>query len=84
MDVKSAFLNGILHEEVYIEKLGGFVDPSKRDMVYRLHKKLYGLKQAPRAWYERLHNYLIKIVFKGKMVAVVYISRMDQKRRLYW
>ena len=59
MDVKFAFLNGILDEEVYNEQLEGFVDPNKRDMVYKLHKELYGLKQAPRAWYERLHNDLI-------------------------
>ena len=59
MDVKSAFLKGILDKEVYIEHPEGFVDPNKRDMVCKLHKALYGLKQAPRAWYERLHNYLI-------------------------
>src|SRR5271154_3793705 len=64
MDVKSSFLNGILDEEVYIEQPEGFVDPRKRDMVCKLHKALYGLKQAPRAWYERLHNYLIKIGFQ--------------------
>jgi hypothetical protein len=40
------------------------VDPSKKDMVCKLHKTLYGLKQAPRAWYEILHNYLIKIGFQ--------------------
>ena len=66
MDVKSIFLNGILDEEVYIEQLEGFVDPSKRDMVCKLHKSLYGLKQAPRAWYQRLHNYLIQIGFQRK------------------
>ena len=64
MDVKSAFLNGILDEEVYIEKRRGFIDPDKKDMVCKLHKALYGLKQAPRAWYERLHNYLIQIGFQ--------------------
>ena len=64
MDVKYAFLNGILDEEVYIEQPECFVDPSKRDMVCKLHKPLYGLKQAPRARYERLHNYLIQIGFQ--------------------
>ena len=64
MDVKSAFLNDILDEEVYIEQPKGFVGLNKKDMVYKLHKVLYGLKQAPRAWYERLHNYLIQIDFQ--------------------
>ena len=64
MYVKSAFLNGILDEEVYIEQLEGFVDPNKRDIVFKLHKALYGLKQVPRAWYERFHNYLIQISFQ--------------------
>ena len=64
MDVKSAFLNGILDEEVYIEQPKGFIDPDKRNMVCKLHKALYGLKRAPRALYERLHNYLIQIGFK--------------------
>ena len=63
MDVKSSLLNGILEEEVYIKKLEGFVDSSSRNMVFKLHKVLYGLKQAPRAWYERMHNYLVKIGF---------------------
>ena len=64
MDVKSAFLNGILEEEVYIEQPKGFVDVNNKNMVCRLHKALYGLKQAPRAWYERLHTYLVKIGFE--------------------
>ena len=56
MDVKSAFLNGVLEEEVYIEQLDGFCDLEKSNMVYIIHKALYGLKQATRAWYERLQN----------------------------
>ena len=64
MDMKYAFLNGILDEEVYIEQPEGFVDPNKREMFYKLHKALYCLKQAPRARYERLHNYLIQIGFQ--------------------
>ena len=56
MNVKSTFLNGILEEKFYIEKLEGFVDKNNKDKVSKLHKALYGLKQAPRAWYERLHK----------------------------
>ncbi|KAK0570630.1 hypothetical protein LWI29_004098 [Acer saccharum] len=59
MDVKSAFLNGLLHEEVFVEQPKGFVDPHHPSHVYRLKKALYGLKQAPRAWYERLTLYLV-------------------------
>ena len=54
MDVKSAFLNGFLQEEVYVEQPKGFEDPIHPQYVYKLSKALYGLKQAPRAWYERL------------------------------
>lgn len=64
MDVKSTFLNGILEEEVYIEQLEGFIDENNKDKVCKLHTNLYGLKQAPRAWYERLHNYLVKVGFE--------------------
>jgi hypothetical protein len=60
MDVKSAFLNGILHEEVYVEQPKGFMDPHYPQHVYKLKKALYGLKQAPRAWYERLTTYLLE------------------------
>ena len=64
MDVKSAFLNGELEEEVYVEQPPGFVDPKHPDYVYRLDKALYGLKQTPRAWYETLAQFLLESGFK--------------------
>ncbi|GJT56665.1 retrovirus-related pol polyprotein from transposon TNT 1-94 [Tanacetum coccineum] len=59
MDVKTAFLNGILREEVYVSQPDGFVDPDNPNHVYRLKKALYGLKQAPRAWYDLLSSFLL-------------------------
>lgn len=60
IDVKSAFLNGILEEDIYVEQPEGFVIDGKEDKVYRLHKDFYGLKQAPRAWYSRLDDYFAR------------------------
>ncbi|GJV65819.1 retrovirus-related pol polyprotein from transposon TNT 1-94 [Tanacetum coccineum] len=59
MDVKTAFLNGPLKEEVYVAQPEGFVDPDHPEKVYLLRKALYGLKQAPRAWYDELSNFLM-------------------------
>src|SRR4051812_44742796 len=64
MDVKSAFLNGEIKEEVYVMQSPGFQDLKNPDMVYKLHKALYGLKQAPRACYETLKDFLLKKGFK--------------------
>ncbi|GJV30403.1 copia protein [Tanacetum coccineum] len=60
MDVKSAFLNGFINEEVYVAQPPGFIDFAKPNYVYRLKKALYGLKQAPKAFYDRLKAFLIK------------------------
>ncbi|GKE26672.1 retrovirus-related pol polyprotein from transposon TNT 1-94 [Tanacetum coccineum] len=59
MDVKTAFLNGELKEEVYVSQPEGFVDPDHLTHVYRLKKALYGLKQAPWAWYDTLSRFLL-------------------------
>ncbi|WVZ57844.1 hypothetical protein U9M48_008182 [Paspalum notatum var. saurae] len=60
MDVKSAFLNGFIEEEVYVRQPPGFESARFPDRVYKLRKALYGLKQAPRAWYARLKSFLLK------------------------
>jgi hypothetical protein len=64
MDVKSAFLNGPIKEEVYVEQPPGFEDSEYPNHVYKLSKALYGLKQAPRSWYECLRDFLITNGFK--------------------
>lgn len=58
MDVKSAFLNGALEEEVYNEQPEGFILGNVENLICKLKKSLYGLKQAPQAWYYRLDKYL--------------------------
>jgi hypothetical protein len=76
MDVKSAFFNGLLQEEAYVEQPPGFEDPNFPNHVYKLHKALYGLKQAPRAWYERLKDFLLKNGFEiGKADSTLFIQR---------
>ncbi|GJR02356.1 retrovirus-related pol polyprotein from transposon TNT 1-94 [Tanacetum coccineum] len=68
MDVKSAFLNGFINEEVYVAQPPEFIDFEKPNHVFKLKKALYGLKQAPKAWYDRLkaflldHKYIIGLV----------------------
>jgi hypothetical protein len=60
MDVKSAFLNGVIQEEVFVKQYLGFENPKYPNHVYKLLKALYGLKQAPRAWYARLKSFLLE------------------------
>ena len=68
MDVKTAFLNGILEEEVYIEQPQGFAVSGRDTHVCRLRKVIYGLKQAPRAWYSRIDTYLQDLGFEESEV----------------
>lgn len=60
MDVKSAFLNDDLKEEVYMTLPEGYVAPGKEEKVCKLVKSLYGLKQAPRVWYIKIDEHLLK------------------------
>eukprot|EP00253_Pinus_taeda_P014817 PITA_14817 len=64
MDVKTAFLNGDLKENVFVSHPEGFVVKEHEHKVCKLMKSLYGLKQAPRAWYEKLSKHLLKLNFK--------------------
>jgi hypothetical protein len=76
MDVKSAFLNGSVQEEVYVDQPPCFEDLNFTNHVYKLHGVLYGLKQAPRAWYECLKDFLLKNSFEiGKVDSTLFIQR---------
>ncbi|GKF88356.1 retrovirus-related pol polyprotein from transposon TNT 1-94, partial [Tanacetum coccineum] len=68
MNVKTAFLNGKLKEEVYDSQPERFVDQNNPSHVYKLKKALYGLKQAPRAWYDMLSSFLISQHFSKCVV----------------
>nr|GFC33099.1 retrovirus-related Pol polyprotein from transposon TNT 1-94 [Tanacetum cinerariifolium] len=76
MDVKIAFLNGILKEEMYVGQPPDFISKQYPDHVYTLDKALYGLKQAPRAWYDVLSQILIESGFqKGSIDTTLFIKK---------
>ncbi|GJV56352.1 retrovirus-related pol polyprotein from transposon TNT 1-94 [Tanacetum coccineum] len=79
MDVKTAFLNGILREEVYVSQPDEFVDPDNPNHVYKLKKALYGLKHAPRAWYDMLSLFLISQDFSKCSVDPTLFIRKEGK-----
>ncbi|GKD95855.1 retrovirus-related pol polyprotein from transposon TNT 1-94 [Tanacetum coccineum] len=82
MDVKTAFLNGELKEEVYVSQPEGFVDLDHPKHVYRLKKALYGLKQAPRAWYDTLSRFLLDNKFSKGAVDLTLFTRKTGKHIL--
>ncbi|GJS99806.1 retrovirus-related pol polyprotein from transposon TNT 1-94 [Tanacetum coccineum] len=82
MDVKTAFLNGELKEEVYVSQPEGFVDPDHPTHVYRQKKELHGLKQAPRAWYDTLLRFLLDNKFSKGAVDPTLFTQKTGKRIL--
>ena len=82
MDVKSAFFNGLLHEEMFVKQPKGFQDPHFPDHVLRLKKALYGVKQAPREWYDCLMSYLLQHGFKRGQANRTLFVKQDEKSLL--
>jgi hypothetical protein len=79
MDVKSAFLNGVLEEEVYVRQPPGFESEKYPHRVYKLRKALYGLKKEPRAWYSRLRGFLFERGFEmGKVDQTLFLLRQGR------
>jgi hypothetical protein len=78
LDVKNAFLHGILIETVFCSQPTGFANPAKPDLVCRLNKSLYGLNQAPQAWYIRFATYLTSLGFiEAKSDTSLFILHHD-------
>jgi hypothetical protein len=84
MDVKSAFLNDDLKEEVYVHQPPGFVIPGKEGKVLRLRKALYGLRQAPRAWNAKLDSTLKRMGFMPSLHEAALYRRAMEKMPCWW
>ncbi|GJU88913.1 retrovirus-related pol polyprotein from transposon TNT 1-94 [Tanacetum coccineum] len=83
MDVKTAFLNGDLQEEVFVSQPEGFEDSDNPTHVYHLKKALYGLKQAPRAWYDTLSKFLMaNNFFKGAVDPTLFTCKSGKHNLL--
>nr|GFA89456.1 hypothetical protein [Tanacetum cinerariifolium] len=80
MDVKTAFLNENLQEDVYVSQPDGFVDPDNPNHVYKPKKAFYGLKQAPRAWYDMLSSFLLSQDFSKVDTPMVEKSKLDEDK----
>lgn len=84
MDVKSAFLHGVLEEDVYVQQPQGYLVKNHEQKVYKLQKALYGLKQAPRAWFSRIEAYFIKEGFtKSSSEHTLFLKIAPDNRMLF-
>ena len=80
MDVKTAFLNGDLFEDVYMNQPDGFIKSSQKHVVCKLRKPIYGLKQASRQWYLKFDNVVTSLDFKENMVdQCIYLKLSGSK-----
>ena len=84
MDVKTAFLNGELKEEIYMDQPDGFVVPGQEGRVCKLLKYLYGLKPAPKEWHEKFERTLTVAGFVVKMVTSVCTIAMVGAKELFF
>jgi hypothetical protein len=84
MDMKTAFLNGVIEQEMYIEQPQGFEVEDRKTHVWKLKKALYGLKQAPRAWYGRIDSFLTSLGFtKSKVDSNLYFKVMNDEHVIF-
>jgi hypothetical protein len=78
MDVKSAFLNGVIQKEVFVRQLSGFKNSKYCNRVYKLSKALYRLKKAPQTWYARLKTFLLEHRFvMGSVDKIMFTLNHD-------
>eukprot|EP00253_Pinus_taeda_P027659 PITA_27659 len=82
LDVKSAFLNGELKEEVYLVQPPGFVKKGQEHLVCKLHKALYGLKQAPRSWYDKIDSFFIEHGFHRSLNDPNLYTKINKQRQI--
>ena len=83
MEVKSAFLNGILKEEVFVKQPPGFEYEKHPTKVYKLEKALYGVKQDPRAWYDKLSSFLITNGFSRGLIDSTLFIKSDKNENFF-
>lgn len=83
LDVKTAFLHGLLEEDIYMNQPPGFAEPGSKGKVCKLLKTIYGLKQSPRAWNQRIHNFLIKLGFVRSEADVSLYTLNKGEKYLY-